>query len=125
MLTKINNALEVREAMKVAREGVAEAYERARIIGIVAKYQLINREPDCSPEVIREHVMSARYEVHLKAAYANASETSVKSAARKLAAFDASSCTYNSPERAEAVKSVKQMVDEHKANSKLVSSLRK
>ena len=125
MLTKINNALEVRDAMNVAREGAPGAYEEARIRGIVAKYQLINREPDCSADVIREHVMYAKYEVYLKAAYSKASEKSVKDAARSLATFDARSCAHNSPEHAEAVRSIRCMIDEHKANSKLVASLRK
>lgn len=125
MLTKLNNALEVRDAMRVAREGVPEAYEKARIMGIVAKYQLISSEPDCSANLIREHMMYARYEVHLKAVYSNAGKDSVKDAARKIAAVDANYCSYNSPEFLDAVKSIRCMIDEHKANSKLVSSLRK
>ena len=125
MLTKINKALEVRDAMKAAREGVPGAYEEARINGIVAKYQLLNSEPDCSVDVMREHVMSARYETYLKAAYPNASEKSVKEAAHNVAVLDSRYCAYNSPGYLEAVKSVRCMIDEHKANSKLVSSLRK
>ncbi len=125
MLTKINKALEVRDAMKAAREGVSGAYEEARIKGIVAKYQLLNREPDCSAEVMREHVMRARYETYLKAAYPNASDNSVKEAAHSVAVFDSRYCAHNSPEYLEAVRSVRQMIDEHKTNSKLVSSLRK
>ena len=125
MLTKLNNALEVRDAMRVAREGVPEAYEKARIMGIVAKYQLIGSGPDCSANLIREHVMCARYEVHLKAAYSNASEDSVKEAAHKIATVDANYCSYNSHEYVDAVRSIRGMIDEHKANSKLVSSLRK
>ncbi|MCL5786667.1 MAG: hypothetical protein M1520_00480 [Candidatus Marsarchaeota archaeon] len=111
--------------MRVAREGVPEAYEKARIMGIVAKYQLISSEPDCSANLIREHMMYARYEVHLKAVYSNAGKDSVKDAARKIAAVDANYCSYNSPEFLDAVKSIRCMIDEHKANSKLVSSLRK
>ena len=125
MLTKINNALEVRDAMRVAREGVPEAYEKARIMGIVAKYQLISSEPDCSANLIKEHMMYARYEVHLKAVYSNASEDSVKDAARKIATVDANYRSYNSPEFLDAARSVRCMIDEHKANSKLASSLRK
>ena len=102
-----------------------EAYERARIIGIVAKYQLISSEPNCSANAIREHVSGARYEVHLKAAYYNASEHSVKKAAHNIATVDTNYCSYNSPEYLDAVRSIRNMIEEHKANSKLVSSLRK
>jgi hypothetical protein len=125
MLTKINNALEVRDAMKAAREGVPGAYEKARVMGIVAKYQLINSEPNCSADAIREQVFGVRYEVHLKEAYYNASENSIKVAARCIATVDANYCSHNSPEYLDAVRSIRHMIDEHKANSKLVSSLRK
>jgi len=125
MLTKINKALEVRDAMKVAREGVPGMYEEARIKGIVTRYNLISSEPNCSVEVIREQVMCVKYETYLKAGYPNASDKSVKEAARNVAILDSRYCKYNSPEYQEAVRSVRYMIDEHKTNSKLVSSLRK
>ncbi len=125
MLTKINNALEVRDAMKAAREGVPGAYEEARLKVILARYQLASSEPDCSADVIGERVMCVRYETYLKAAYPNASWSSVKEAAESMATVDYNYSNYNSPKYLEAVKSIRRMIDEHKTNSKLASSLRK
>ena len=125
LLAKINNALEVRDAMKKAREGVPGAYEEARIMGTLAKYHLINREPNCSEQHIKEYVTGVRYEIHLKTAYSNASDKSIKEAAHNVAILDSRYCTHDSPEHAEAIRSVKRMIEEHKANSKLVASLRK
>lgn len=124
MFARRNKELEVTDAMKAAREGVPGAREEAREKVLIAKYQLIIRAPSLSVEAVRKHAMHAKYAVHLKKAYPNASGIAIEEAAHCIAAVDAYHPHHNSPVYKRAVKSVKRMINEHRANTPLVSSLR-
>lgn len=125
MFARRNKELEVTDAMKAARDGVPGAREEAMERVLEAKYQLIIRAPSLSAEAVRKHAMHAKYAVHLKRAYPNASGITIEEAAYGIAAVDSHHPYHNSPVYKRAVRAVKRMINEHRANTPLASSLRK
>ena len=92
MLNKIRYRLEmsreVKKAFAVAREGVDGFHDEAEVAALIVARAIEDRDRGYSSCCKDAHVKSARYRVHLKAAYPKTSELAIGQAALDIAWAD-------------------------------------
>lgn len=92
MLNKIRYRLEmsreVKRAFAIAREGVDGFHDEAEVAALIVARAIEDKDRGYSSYCKEAHVKSARYRVHLKAAYPKASELAIEQAALDIAWVD-------------------------------------
>lgn len=88
MIALRKSTREVRDALKVAREGTPSSRKKAEEAATKVQNAIINSEPGYLTLGTGSYIRSARYYENLKEAYPNASDKAIRSAAYELSWAD-------------------------------------